>query len=91
MVRRVKGQGAELGDGVVLHGSSVVGSGCKVGAGSILYLGYNPWQEQLAPSDGSLGSTLLSTSPKWLAALVLIGLAPSIWKRSERLPAWRIG
>ena len=60
-------------------------------AGSILYLGYNPWQEQLAPSDGSLGSTLLSTSPKWLAALVLIGLAPSIWKRSERLPAWRIG
>ncbi|HEL5400485.1 hypothetical protein [Stenotrophomonas maltophilia] len=60
-------------------------------AGSILYLGYNPWQEQLAPNDGSLGSTLLSTSPKWLAALVLIGLAPSIWKRSERLPAWRIG
>lgn len=60
-------------------------------AGSILYLGYNPWQEQLVPSDGSLGSTLLSTSPKWLAALVLIGFAPSIWKRSERLPAWRIG
>lgn len=60
-------------------------------AGSILYLGYNPWQEQLAPSDGSLGATLLSTSPKWLAALVLIGFAPSIWKRSERLPAWRIG
>jgi len=60
-------------------------------AGSILYLGYNPWQEQLAPGDGSLGATLLSTSPKWLAALVLIGFAPSIWKRSERLPAWRIG
>lgn len=60
-------------------------------AGSILYLGYNPWQEQLVPSDGSLGATLLSTSPKWLAALVLIGFAPSIWKRSERLPAWRIG
>jgi hypothetical protein len=43
------------------------------------------------PVDGSLTSTLLSTSPKWLAALVLIGFAPSIWKRSERLPAWRIG
>ena len=26
-----------------------------------------------------------------LAALALIGFAPSIWKRSERLPAWRIG
>lgn len=60
-------------------------------AGSIVYLGYNPWQEQLAPSDGSLGTTLLSTSPKWLAALVLIAVAPSIWKRSERLPSWRIG
>jgi len=60
-------------------------------AGSVVYLGYNPWQEMAAPVDGSLTSTLLSTSPKWLAALVLIGLAPSIWKRSERLPAWRIG
>ena len=60
-------------------------------AGSVVYLGYNPWQEMAAPADGSLTSTLLSTSPKWLAALVLIGLAPSIWKRSERLPAWRIG
>lgn len=53
-------------------------------------LGYNPWQELLAHGDGSLGSTLLSTSPKWLAALVLIGFAPSIWKHSERLPAWCI-
>ncbi|RTQ92174.1 MULTISPECIES: hypothetical protein [Stenotrophomonas] len=60
-------------------------------AGSVVYLGYNPWQEMAAPVDGSLTSTLLNTSPKWLAALVLIGLAPSIWKRSERLPAWRIG
>ncbi|HDS1531389.1 TPA: hypothetical protein QEK88_001220 [Stenotrophomonas maltophilia] len=60
-------------------------------AGSVVYLGYNPWQEMAAPVDGSLTSTLLSTSPKWLAAMVLIGFAPSIWKRSERLPAWRIG
>ncbi len=60
-------------------------------AGSVVYLGYNPWQEMAAPVDGSLTSTLLTTSPKWLAAMVLIGLAPSIWKRSERLPAWRIG
>jgi hypothetical protein len=60
-------------------------------AGSVVYLGYNPWQEMAAPVDGSLTSTLLNTSPKWLAAMVLIGLAPSIWKRSERLPAWRIG
>ncbi len=59
-------------------------------AGSIVYLGYNPWQEMAAPVDGSLTSTLLTTSPKWLAAMVLIGFAPSIWKRSERLPAWRI-
>ncbi|HEL3778065.1 hypothetical protein [Stenotrophomonas forensis] len=57
--------------------------------GSIVYLGYNPWQEG-AVADGSLTSTLLNTSPKWLAALVLIGFAPSIWKRSERMPAWRI-
>lgn len=60
-------------------------------AGSVVYLGYNPWQEMAAPVDGSLTSTLLTTSPKWLAALVLIGIAPSIWKRSERLPVWRIG
>jgi len=60
-------------------------------AGSILYLGYNPWQEVAAPVDGSLTSTVLNTSPKWLAALVLIGVAPAIWKRSERLPVWRIG
>ena len=53
--------------------------------------GGNPWQEMAAPVDGSLTSTLLNTSPKWLAALALIGFAPSIWKRSERLPAWRIG
>jgi hypothetical protein len=59
-------------------------------AGSIVYLGYNPWQEMAAPSMAR-SPTLLSTSPKWLAALVLIGFAPSIWKRSERLPAWRIG
>ncbi|QGM06110.1 hypothetical protein [Stenotrophomonas maltophilia] len=59
-------------------------------AGSVVYLGYNPWQEMAAPVDGSLSSTLLTTSPKWLAAMVLIGFAPSIWKRSERLPAWRI-
>lgn len=59
-------------------------------AGSVVYLGYNPWQEMAAPVDGSLTSTLLTTSPKWLAAMVLIGFAPSIWKRSERLPAWRI-
>jgi hypothetical protein len=59
-------------------------------AGSVVYLGYNPWQEMAAPVDGSLTSTLLNTSPKWLAAMVLIGFAPSIWKRSERLPAWRI-
>ncbi|WP_182068169.1 hypothetical protein [Stenotrophomonas pavanii] len=60
-------------------------------AGSILYLGYNPWQEVAAPVDGSLTSTVLNTSPKWLAALVLICVAPAIWKRSERLPVWRIG
>lgn len=60
-------------------------------AGSVVYLGYNPWQDMAPPVDGSLTSTLLNTSPKWLAALVLIGFAPSIWKRSERLPAWRIG
>lgn len=60
-------------------------------AGSVVYLGYNPWQEMAAPVDGSLTSTLLNTLPKWLAALALIGFAPSIWKRSERLPAWRIG
>lgn len=60
-------------------------------AGSVVYLGYNPWQEPLAPGGGSLTSTLLNTSPKWLAALVLVGFAPSIWKRSERLPPWRIG
>ncbi|QKW56370.1 hypothetical protein [Stenotrophomonas sp. NA06056] len=60
-------------------------------AGSIIYLGYNPWQEDAAPLDSALTSTLLSTSPKWLAAMVLIAFAPAIWKRSERLPAWRIG
>lgn len=70
---------------------SGIGAALLWWAGSIIYLGYNPWQEQFAPSNGSLSSTLLSTSPKWLAALVMIGFAPSIWKRSERLPAWRIG
>ncbi|WP_447945309.1 hypothetical protein [Stenotrophomonas indicatrix] len=60
-------------------------------AGSIIYLGYNPWQEDAAPLDAALASTLLSTSPKWLAAMVLIAFAPALWKRSERLPAWRIG
>jgi len=59
-------------------------------AGSILYLGYNPWQEAAAAADGSLASSVLSTSPKWLAGLLMIGFAPSIWKRSERLPRWRI-
>lgn len=59
-------------------------------AGSILYLGYNPWQEAAAPMEGSLATTLLSTSPKWLAALVMIGFAPTAWKHSERLPRWRI-
>ena len=68
-----------------------VGAALLWWAGSIIYLGYNPWQGMAAPVDGSLTSTLLNTSPKWLAALVLIGFAPSIWKRSERLPAWRIG
>ncbi len=68
-----------------------VGAALLWWAGSVVYLGYNPWQEMGAPVDGSLTSTLLTTSPKWLAALVLIGFAPSIWKRSERLPAWRIG
>lgn len=59
-------------------------------AGSILYLGYNPWQEAAAAADGSLTNSVLSTSPKWLAGLLMIGFAPSIWKRSERLPRWRI-
>lgn len=59
-------------------------------AGSIIYLGYNPWQENAAPMDATLADTLLSTSPKWLAGLLLIGLAPGIWRRSERLPSWRI-
>ncbi|MNT71311.1 hypothetical protein D3C72_2097850 [compost metagenome] len=60
-------------------------------AGSIIYLGYNPWQEEAARLEAALTSTLLSTSPKWLAGLLMMGFAPSIWKRSERLPAWRIG
>lgn len=68
-----------------------VGAALLWWAGSIVYLGYNPWQEMTTPTDGSLTATLLNTSPKWLAGLVLIGFAPSIWKRSERLPAWRIG
>jgi hypothetical protein len=60
-------------------------------AGSIIYLGYNPWQEEAARLEAALTSTLLSTSPKWLAGLLMMGFAPAIWKRSERLPAWRIG
>ena len=59
-------------------------------AGSIIYLGYNPWQEDAAPLDAALASTLLSTSPKWLAGLLMIGFAPTVWRRSERLPSWRI-
>lgn len=59
-------------------------------AGSIIYLGYNPWQEEAAPLDAALTSTLLSTSPKWLAGLLMMGFAPTVWRRSERLPSWRI-
>nr|WP_312965054.1 hypothetical protein [Stenotrophomonas indicatrix] len=59
-------------------------------AGSIIYLGYNPWQEDAAPLDAALASTLLSTSPKWLAGLLMMGFAPTVWRRSERLPSWRI-
>ncbi len=59
-------------------------------AGSVVYLGYNPWQEMAALSVAR-SPRHCSLPPKWLAALVLIGFAPSIWKRSERPPAWRIG
>jgi hypothetical protein len=85
--------GPKIDIGLVALVSLLVGVGVALlwWAGSVVYLGYNPWQDMAAPVDGSLTSTLLTTSPKWLAALVLIGFAPSIWKRSERLPAWRIG
>ena len=58
--------------------------------GSVLYLGYNPWQEDAAAVDAGWATALLSTSPKWLMAVLLIGSAPTLWKRSERLPRWRI-
>lgn len=58
--------------------------------GSVLYLGYNPWQEDAAAVDAGWATALLSTSPKWLMAVLLIGAAPTLWKRSERLPRWRI-
>lgn len=59
-------------------------------AGSVLYLGYNPWQEASAAVDAGWVNGLLTTSPKWLMAVLLIGAAPALWKRSERLPRWRI-
>ncbi len=59
-------------------------------AGSVVYLGYNPWQE-MVPRRWLAHLDTAHYLTEVLAALVLIGLAPSIWKRSERLPAWRIG
>ena len=59
-------------------------------AGSVLYLGYSPWQEVPSVTEAGWVNRLLTTSPRWLMALLLIAAAPLIWKRSERLPRWRI-
>ena len=59
-------------------------------AGSVLYLGYSPWQEVPPVVEAGWVNGLLTTSPRWLMALLLIAAAPLIWKRSERLPRWRI-
>lgn len=60
-------------------------------AGSIIYLGYNPWQDEAAVGEVHWLDTLLGTSPKWVAALVLWGLARPLWRQAERMPRWRIG
>ncbi|KAA8996764.1 hypothetical protein FJU31_12400 [Stenotrophomonas cyclobalanopsidis] len=59
-------------------------------AGSVLYLGYSPWQEVPSLVTAGWVDGLLTTSPRWLMALLLIAAAPLIWKRSEQLPRWRI-
>jgi len=59
-------------------------------AGSVLYLGYSPWQEVQPVVEAGWVDGLLSTSPRWLMALLLMAAAPVIWRRSEQLPRWRI-
>lgn len=59
-------------------------------AGSVLYLGYSPWQELPSPVIAGWIDGLLTTSPRWLMALLLMAAAPVIWRRSEQLPRWRI-
>ena len=59
-------------------------------AGSVLYLGYSPWQEVPSLVIAGWVDGLLTTSPRWLMALLLMAAAPLIWKRSEQLPRWRI-
>lgn len=59
-------------------------------AGSVLYLGYSPWQELPPLVNAGWVDGLLTTSPRWLMALLLMGAAPVIWRRSEQLPRWRI-
>ncbi|HBS55013.1 MAG TPA: hypothetical protein DEA38_04720 [Stenotrophomonas sp.] len=59
-------------------------------AGSVLYLGYSPWQEVPSLVIAGWVDGLLTTSPRWLMALLLMAAAPLIWRRSEQLPRWRI-
>lgn len=59
-------------------------------AGSVLYLGYSPWQEVPSVVIAGWVDGLLTTSPRWLMALLLMAAAPVIWRRSEQLPRWRI-
>ena len=59
-------------------------------AGSVLYLGYSPWQEVPSLVLAGWVDGLLTTSPRWLMALLLMAAAPLIWRRSEQLPRWRI-
>ncbi len=59
-------------------------------AGSVLYLGYSLWQEVPSLVIAGWVDGLLTTSPRWLMALLLMAAAPLIWRRSEQLPRWRI-
>ncbi|WP_406235700.1 hypothetical protein ACI703_07860 [Isoptericola jiangsuensis] len=59
-------------------------------AGSVLYLGYSPWQEVPSLVIAGWVDGLLTTSPRWLMALLLMAAAPLVWRRSEQLPRWRI-
>lgn len=55
-------------------------------AGSIIYLGYNPRRADASGLGTHWLDILLGTSPKWIVALVLMGVAWPLWRRGEAGP-----